>query len=519
MHACRAARVPLAFALSLVTVASSGLVAQTAARGGAAPAAMSPSRTTSSRTTPSRTSSSRVAALPQDAHARARALLAALVATNTTLSSGATTAAAEMLAARFRAAGFPAADVMVAGANAKQKNVVLRWRGKDRALEPILFNAHMDVVEAPTLEWSTPPFQLTEKDGYLYGRGVLDDKGSAAAIAAAFIDARARGVQPERDLVLALTAGEETGVGNGVEWLLANRRPLVHAEFALVLDAGGGEMAGDTIKAYAMQAAEKVYLDVELVARGPGGHSSLPGGETPIDLLARALGRIGRYQFPVRLNPVVRAFFEARAAGTGGEIGRAMSAIVREADDLAAQNVLVRDRHMNALLRTTCIATMLRGGTAPNAIPQEAAATINCRILPGESPESVIATLKREAADTSLLLRTLAPALASPPSPLTPAIRALVARALAPVAPGIPIVPYMESGGTDAVYLRNAGIPAYGTSGMFVSADDENRMHGRDERISVQAFRRMVQFSEALLAAAGNYAMRPGELSRTTPPQ
>ena len=451
-------------------------------------------------------------ARPGDAQAGtlslARELLAALVGINTTLSEGATTPAAELLARRFRAAGFPSADVMVIGPNAKQRNLVVRWRGRDGGQKPVVFNAHLDVVEAPRLEWSTDPFRLTEKGGYLYGRGVLDDKGSAAAMAAAWIDARRRGAVPARDLVLTLTAGEESGVGNGVEWLLKKHRALVDAEYVLNLDAGGGERGADgLIRSFAMEAAEKVYLDVELVARGPGGHSSVPGGDTPIDVLARALGRLGRYQFPVKVNAVVRAFLERSAPLTRGPTGEAMAALARDPDHVGAQSTLLRDRTIGALLRTTCVATMLRGGTAPNALPQEAGATVNCRILPGEPPEDVIATLKREIADTSIEIRILSPALPSPPSAPTPAILALMQRALAPIAPGVPVIPYMESGATDAIYFRNAGIPVYGVSGIFADEADLARMHGRDERIALSAFATMVRYSESLLAATGNLTL------------
>ena len=446
----------------------------------------------------------------------ARDLLAGIVAINTTLSGGATTPAAELLAARFRAAGFAPADVMVIGPNAAQKNLVVRWRGRDRTRKPVVFNAHLDVVEAPRLDWGTNPFRLTEQDGYLYGRGVLDDKGPAASMAAAWMVAKRRGLMPERDLVLALTAGEETGVNNGAEWLLAKRRALVDAEYVLNLDAGGGEVSGDSVKAYVLEAAEKVYLDIELVARGAGGHSSVPNGETPIDALARALGRLGRYQFPVKLNAVVRAFMERRAALTTGEESSAMAALAKDPDNLGAQSILVRDPSINAMLRTTCIATMLRGGTAPNAIPQEVGATVNCRILPGEPLDSVIATIKREIADTSISVRTLTPGLPSDPSTPTPAILALVGRALAGVAPGVPVIPYMEIGATDAIYFRNAGIAVYGTGGMFVPEGDLGRMHGRDERISVRAFGLMVQYSERLLAEVGGFtaATLPGGAQR-----
>jgi acetylornithine deacetylase/succinyl-diaminopimelate desuccinylase-like protein len=447
---------------------------------------------------------------PSGTEALARELLAGIVGINTTLSEGATTPAAELLAARFRAAGFPAADVMTIGPNAKQRNLVVRWRGRDRARKPVVFNAHLDVVEAPRLDWTTHPFRLTEKDGYLYGRGVLDDKGPAATMSAAWISAKRRGAVPERDLVLALTAGEETGVGNGVEWLLATHRPIVGAEYVINLDAGGAEMSPDgTMRTFAMEAAEKVYLDVELVARGPGGHSSVPGGETPIDALARALGRLGRYQFPVKVTAVVRAFLGQRARLAAGERGQAMAALARDPDDLAAQRTLVREPGFNALLRTTCVATMLRGGTAPNAIPQEVAATVNCRILPGEPSDEVIATIRREIADTGIAIRILSPAMPSPPSPPTPAIIAIVGRALASIAPGVPIIPYMESGATDALYFRNAGIPVYGVAGLFAAEEELDRLHGRDERIAVTAFATLVRYSEALLAAVGNFAAAP----------
>jgi acetylornithine deacetylase/succinyl-diaminopimelate desuccinylase-like protein len=453
-------------------------------------------------TAPARAASSSTLAL-------ARELLAGIVAINTTHSEGATTPAAELLAARFRAAGFPAADVMVIGPNAKQRNLVVRFRGRDRSRKPVVFNSHLDVVEAPRLEWSTNPFRLTEKDGYLYGRGVLDDKGPAATMAAAWISAKRRGVVPERDLVLALTAGEETGEGNGVEWLLAKQRALVDAAFVINLDAGGGEIADGAVRAFSMEAAEKVYLDIELVARGPGGHSSVPGGETPIDVLARALGRLGRYQFPVKVNAVVRAFMEQRSKLTTGETSQAMAALARDPDDLAAQSTLARDRALNALLRTTCIATMLRGGTAPNAIPQEVGATVNCRILPGEPPDGTIATIKREIADTSISVRILSPAMPSPPSTPTAEILAIVVRALAGVALDVPIIPYMESGATDAIYFRNVGIPVYGIAGTFVAEEDIDRLHGRDERLSLSAFEMMVRYHESLLAAVAGFAASP----------
>ena len=429
----------------------------------------------------------------------ARTILAELIAINTTASTGSTTPAAHKLAARFRAAGFPAADVMVMGRGPKSQNVVVRWRGRTRA-KPIVFNAHLDVVEAPKLDWATDPFVLTEKDGYLHGRGVLDDKGPVAAIAAAFIIARKAGLVPERDLVLALTAGEETDSENGAIWLLEKQRALVDGEYVLNLDSGGGDLHNGKVVAFAFQAAEKVYLDVELVAHGPGGHSSVPPIETPIDHLARALDKIGRFNFKVSLNPVVRSNFERRAALTGGAVGAAMTAMVRDPHDAAAQKLLLSDREMAAHLRTTCVATMLRGGTAPNAIPQEVAATVNCRVLPGTAQGEVLQTLRDAIADSSIAINVMNPMHPSDPSMPTPAFIALIERVVNVEHPGIPAIPYMEGGATDGLWFRNAGIPVYGVTGAFVDPADSRRAHGKDERIPVAAFAAMARYSARLLA-------------------
>ena len=429
----------------------------------------------------------------------ARTILAELIAINTTGSSGSTTPAAQKLAARFVAAGFPAADVMVIGRGPKSQNVVVRWRGKTRG-KPFVFNAHLDVVEAPKLDWATDPFVLTEKAGYLYGRGVIDDKGAAAAISAAFIVAKKGGLVPERDLVLALTAGEETDFENGAIWLLEKQRALVDAEYVLNLDSGGGDLHNGKVVAFAFQAAEKVYMDVELVARGPGGHSSVPPLETPIDHLARALDKVGRYNFKVALNPVLRSNFERRAALTGGEVGAAMTAMVRDPRDPAAQKTLLADRKMAALLRTTCIATMLRGGTAPNAIPQQVAATVNCRVLPGTAQNDVVRALRDAIGDSSIAINVINPMHPSDPSVPTAAFIAMIERVVHVEHPGIPAIPYMEGGATDGLWFRNAGIPVFGVSGAFLEESDFQRAHGKDERIPVAAFAEMARYSARLLA-------------------
>lgn len=471
------------------TIASIGAIALVAL--GAPAAAQSPVQT------PARAERS--------ADSLGRGILSELVAFNTT-DRGATTPAANALATRFRAAGFPAADVMVIGPNARSRNLLLRWRGKTPG-KPIVFAAHLDVVDAPRLEWSTDPWKLTERDGHLYGRGVLDDKGPIAAISAAVILARRSGRVPERDMVFAFTAGEETGVDNGVEWLLGKHRPLLSGEQVLILDAGGGDIVDGTVRAYAMESAEKIYLDLELVAAGPGGHSSAPPDTSPIDHLARAIGRVNAYRFPMRLDPVVRAFFEQRVALVpAGPMRDAMSALMRDRDDLKAQNVLLENPETRNLLRTTCITTMLRGGSAPNAVPQEVGATVNCRLLPGDTQEGTIAVLQRAIGDPTIRVKVLTPALASEASVPTADFVQSMERVVSSVAPGVPVIPYMETGGTDGVYFRNAGIPAFGVTGFFLDTEAIDRMHGRDERVSLDAFRKLLVYSQHLLAEFGRFA-------------
>lgn len=433
------------------------------------------------------------------AEAVARTILAEIVAINTTASTGASTPAAKKLAARFIAAGFPAADVMVMGRGPKSQNVIVRWRGKSRA-KPIVFNAHLDVVEAPRLDWATDPFVLTERDGYLYGRGVLDDKGPAAAIAAAFIVAKQRGLVPERDLVLALTTGEESDFENGAIWLLEKQRKLVDAEYVLNLDAGGADLHNGKAEAFGIEAAEKVYLDLDMIARGAGGHSSVPPIQTPIDRLARALTKVGQFNFPIAVNSVMRSYLEKRAPLTGGETGAAMAALARDPSDATAAETLVKDRRMNSLLRTTCVATILRGGTAPNAIPQEVAANVNCRVLPGTPQDEVIAALRAAVSDSAIVFVVTNPMHPSGPSMPSPAFTAMIERVLSAEHPGIPVIPYMETGATDGLWFRNAGIPVFAVNGFFVDEADSQRMHGRDERIPVRAFGELVRYTERLLA-------------------
>jgi acetylornithine deacetylase/succinyl-diaminopimelate desuccinylase-like protein len=443
---------------------------------------------------------SRPAAMPSAA--LARELLAEMIPHRTT-ETGNTTALAESLAQRFRAAGFPSEDVMVLGATARNRNLVVRLRGRDRARSPILFLAHLDVVDAEIERWRTDPWTLTERDGMLWGRGVMDDKGPAATIAAAFLEAKSAGFVPERDLVMALTAGEESGTDNGVQWLLANRPELVRAEYVVNADGGGGEMENGRRIAFNVQAAEKVYLDLTLSVRGPGGHSSMPDGPNPIERLSNGIARLARHEFPVNVTPVVRSYLAQRAPMTPGDLGAAMAAIGRNPQDFAAARTLSATATTNALIRTTCITTLVSGGTAPNAIPATATANVNCRVIPGERQEHVIEAIRQVLADPSIEIGIKDAMVPSDPSLMGPELRAALEATVAELYGRLPVITYMEMGATDGLYLRNAGIPVFGIIGLFASNDLLGTVHGNDERIPVTAFDQSAEFMRRLLRALG----------------
>ncbi len=440
-----------------------------------------------------------------------REVLKELIETNTTLSSGSVTAAAERMAARLVSAGFPQADVQVVGAAEKKRNLVARYRGNG-ARKPILFIAHLDVVEARREDWSLDPFVLTEQDGYFYGRGTLDVKGGAATLVAAFVRLRQERWVPDRDLILALTADEEGGPDNGVSWLLANRRDLVEAEYCINVDTGGGELRGGTLTALDVQAAEKVYASFTLTVKNAGGHSSLPTKDNAIYRLAAGLGRLAAFEFPVRLNDTTRAYFGRMADSPSARASAAdMRAVSKEAPSpAAAARLSARSPFYNALLRTTCVATELQAGHAENALPQTAQATVNCRLLPDESPATVQRTLERVLADPQIAVAPIGTPTPSRPSPLAPDVFkaiAIAARATWPGAfagasksAGVPIVPFMETGATDGLFLRNAGIPVYGVTGIAYDPDDV-RAHGKDERILVRSFNEGLEFAYQIARA------------------
>lgn len=434
-----------------------------------------------------------------------REIFRELIETDTKHSTGDTTRAAEALARRFREAGFPEADVQVIGPNPRNKNLVVRYRGTG-AQPPVVLLAHLDVVEAKRGDWSLDPFKFTEQDGFFYGRGTSDNKDGAAALSAALLRLRQENFQPNRDLILALTAGEEAASDyNGVEWLLKNHRELVNGSVCLNADSGGVEKRHGKLRSYSVQAAEKVYLSFRLEAKSPGGHSSLPTKDNPIYRLADALGRLSRYEFPARLNEITRGYFEKMSAIETAETAADMKAVLANPPDPAALKRLSTMPVYNALLRTTATVTLIEGGHAEGALPQTARATVNCRLLPGESPKDVEEMLRRVLADDQIAMTVIEPPQASPASPLTPEILLAVERAKEKVWPGVAIVPVMETGATDGLFFRQSGIRTYGISGTAGDIDDI-RAHGKDERVAVKDFHAGLEFEYQLIRAIATEA-------------
>jgi acetylornithine deacetylase/succinyl-diaminopimelate desuccinylase-like protein len=421
---------------------------------------------------------------------RARDIFEQLVNINTTGSSGSTTVASNAMAKWLLQAGFPASDVQVIGlAGSPNHNLVARYRGSGTgSRKPILLLAHIDVVEARREDWSMDPFTLLEKDGYFYGRGTLDVKDGAAILVATLARLKQEGYRPNRDLILALTTGEEGGSDyNGVQWLLANHRDLIDAAYVINMDGGDPVVVNGKRLMRSVQAAEKVYVTFKLEVRNAGGHSSLPTKDNAIYRLAAALGRVSAHEFPAQLNEITRTFFERMAPLQQGSLAADMAAVARPTPDAGAIRRLSDLSPLyNAQLRTTCVATQLAAGHAENALPQTATATVNCRMLPGTPQDEVQRTLTAVVADTAVVVSVVSPAVPSPPSPLGPEIMGPIERVTKRLW-NIPVIPVMETGATDGLYFRNAGIPVYGVSGVFVDLNDV-RAHGRDERIGVKDY-------------------------------
>jgi acetylornithine deacetylase/succinyl-diaminopimelate desuccinylase-like protein len=452
---------------------------------------------------------SAVAASDQAANELARDIFRQLIEINTTESAGNVTTASEAMARRLLDAGFAPADVQILGADPRKKNLVARLRGNGKR-RPVLLLGHLDVVEARREDWSTDPFELVEQDGYFYGRGTLDMKGHDAILVTTLIRFKKEGFVPDRDLILALTADEEGGNANGVDWLLSNHRELIDADFVLNQDEASVTFENGRLLFYNLVASEKIYADFVLTTTNRGGHSSLPEPDNAIYQLMAGLARLASYEFPVELNDVTRAYYERIATLETPERAADMRAILQVPPDVTAAARLSRNTSDHARLHTTCIATRVDAGHANNALPQRAQAVVNCRILPGHSPEEVRQTLVAVVADPGIkvqyvgdndeLLDTASAERGFPPPALRPEMLRPLEKVVAKLWPSLPVVPTMSMGATDAVYTNAAGLPTYVATGIEIDRS-QDRSHGRDERVGVQAFYRGLEFCYRYLKA------------------
>ncbi len=422
---------------------------------------------------------------PEDYQHLAREIFKEMVESKSGFSTGSTTPIANSVAARLKAEGFPDSDIFVGGARAEKANIVVRYHGTGPGA-PILLLAHTDVVEAKREDWTTDPFEFIEKDGYFYGRGTSDDKAQAAVWVANLIRYKREGFRPNGDLIVALTADEEGGgPANGVEWLLKNKRELITADFCFN-EGGRGEMINGKRVANDIGLAEKTYADFRFEVRNKGGHSSRPVPDNAIYHLAGALYRLSAFTFPPQLNDVTRLYFQQMSKIETGQLADDLAQVSQGSKE-AIERVSAASPGMNSMLRTTCVATQLEGGHAPNALPQLAAANVNCRILPNHSIDEVTNTLKQVVADDQVKITIAQDEGAAPASPLRPDVMKAIARITDTMWPGVLTVPTMSTGASDGRYLRAAGIPTYGVQGFFGDRDDV-RAHGRDERILVRSF-------------------------------
>src|ERR1700722_15847760 len=435
-----------------------------------------------------------------------------LIEINTTDSVGSTTVAAKAMAKRLRDAGFPATDIFLGGPNDRKGNLVARLHGTG-AHKPILFICHLDVVEARREDWTLDPFQFIEKDGYFYGRGTGDIKDGDAILVTTFIRLKQEGYKPDRDLILALTADEEGGKSNGVDWLLKNHRDLVDAAFVLNSDAGGVDTNRGKPVSFKVEATEKLYGDYELSATSSGGHSSQPTPDNAIYHVADALTRLQAYTFPFEINPITRAYFDRMSTIVSGPTAADMKGILKTPPNAKAIAQLSAIPKYNATMRTTCVATRLAGGHANNALPQTATANVNCRILPSHTREETRLQLIQIFNDPKVTVRYVADnrevvdqapdAKGLPPTELQPQVMQPLTKVVAEMWPGIPVVPVMETGASDAKYTSAAGLPTYGINGMAIDIDDD-RAHGKDERLGVDSYYRGVEFYYRYVKLLGN---------------
>jgi len=437
--------------------------------------------------------------LPAEYQRLARDVLTEAVNTNTTASVGSTSALARKLQARLLAAGYATGDVHIVGSDPKNQNLIVRLRGRPSVKKPILLAAHLDVVEATKADWTADPFTLRLENGFFLGRGAEDDKSGVTVLITNLIRWKREKWTPDRDVIAFFSADEESDATKGVQWVLAHARNLIDAEFCLNTDGGGVELANGKPRAFGVEASEKVYVTFRLAATNPGGHSSRPRPDNAIYQLAHALARLESYTFPVKLNEVSRTQLERSAALQSPDTAADMRLIAKgyansspDAEAQAAMARLSREPSFNALFRTTCVATMLDGGHAENALPQRARATVNCRMLPNDSPAEVEQTIKRIAGDSVAVTVVYAP-VPSEPSPLRADLMSLLDQLSVRYFPGAPVIPAMALGASDGLYLRNAGIPTYSLSAI-AEVDGESNAHGLNEKVRERSIYDAVAF-------------------------
>lgn len=420
-----------------------------------------------------------------------------LVNINTTVNMG-STVAAEAMAKRLRNAGFPESDINVIGPQPKHMNLVVRYRGKG-IQPPVLFIGHLDVVEALRKDWSFDPFTFREIDGYFYGRGTTDMKNEDADLVSNLIRLKQEKFLPDRDIIVALTEDEEGGSDNGIQWLLANHKELINAGYCINPDGGGGIIKNGREIIMTIQTSEKVYADFTFETHNKGGHSSLPVKDNAIYKMSEALVRLANYDFPLDLNETSRMFFERSAQIETGQVKADMIAVSASSVDTAAANRLAKSYpQYNSQMRTTCVATMISGGHANNALPQTVTSNINCRLLPDDNIVNVTAVLKNIINDPQIELINTYSGKSGPMSPLRKDVLDAVESITASMWQGVVVTPVMATGATDGKFLRSAGIPVYGVSGMFGDVNDV-RAHGSDERIGVTEFFNGLEFMYRLM--------------------
>jgi acetylornithine deacetylase/succinyl-diaminopimelate desuccinylase-like protein len=422
--------------------------------------------------------------------ALATSIFKQLIEINSSDSVGSVTACSVAMQQRLLDAGFSKADIYLGGPNDRKENLVVRYKGTGKQ-QPILFIGHEDVVEARREDWTTDPYKFIEKDGYYYGRGTQDMKESDAIMVTTFIRLKKAGYVPDRDLILALTADEEGGKSNGVDWLLKNHPDLLKAEYVLNPDGGGVDLEHGKAVSVDIDASEKLYADFQVMATNPGGHSSLPRPDNAIYQVADAMVKLQHYSFPFELNPITRAYFAKMSTIEKGETAADEKAILSTPPDQAAIARLSKDPIHNSTLHTTCVATRLLAGHANNALPQMASANVNCRILPGHSIDEIRRELIRVFDDPSLTVKYVDDAI--PPAALKPEVLDTVEKLSATFWPGAPVIPTMADGASDGVYTNAAGMPTYGVSGIQLETDDV-RAHGKDERLPIDSYDKGVQF-------------------------